>query len=271
MKRHALVIRTSLWIAALAIVVAAPVAQAQGTLFVEGGNVGIGVATPDQPLHVQSDDGSARVFVEDTSGNSGGTLFQIQSNGVTKFKITNTAAVEWNFQAGNSGFAISRSGTGGAEFLVRNGGEVEMGPGGNGVFNMDAAGNLSVTSLTETSSVHSKTGFEMLDRASVLDRVLGLDVREWSYRDDPREARHVGPTAEDFFAAFALGKDDKHIAPRDLAGVALVALQELHGQLERKDETISRLETLQREQAARNEDLERRLSELEERLASLSR
>lgn len=272
MNTNALVLRISLVTAVIAIFLAAPAARGQGTLFVEGGSVGVGIETPSQPLHVWSSDGSARVFVEEASGDtSGGTLFHIQNNGVTKFKITNLVGAEWNFQAGNSAFAISRSGSGGAELFVGNDGEVRMGPGGSAVFTMDPAGNLSVTSLTETSSVQSKTAFETLDGRSVLDRVIGLAVQEWSYVDDPIGARHVGPTAEDFFAAFALGKDDKHIAPRDLAGVALVALQELNSRLEAKDETIAELRVLQQAQAERNDELERRLAELEERLAPSGR
>ena len=55
----------------------------------------------------------------------------------------------------------------------------------------------------------------------------------WSYRASP-EVRHVGPTAQDFRAAFGLGNDDKSIATVDADGVALAAIQGLNAKLEAK-------------------------------------
>jgi|GEM_PF-1716862 len=251
----------------LAVILVAPVVSAQGTLFVENDKVGIGVQVPTAPLHVRGD-GSASIFVQDVDSTvAPRILFLLENNGPTKFRLNNLAGSEWNFQASNTGFVVSQSGTGGAELFVANDGAVQMGFGGSAVFDMDSAGHLSVTSLTETSSIDAKTGFESLDATSVLDRVLDLGIQEWSYADDAAGARHVGPVAEEFFAAFALGGDGKHIAPRDLAGVALVALQELHRELELKQDRIAQLQALQEAQAAKNEELEQRLAELESRLA----
>ncbi len=42
--------------------------------------------------------------------------------------------------------------------------------------------------------------------------------------------RHVGPMAQDFYAAFGLGLDDKHITTIDEGGVALAAIQGLYRQ-----------------------------------------
>jgi len=38
----------------------------------------------------------------------------------------------------------------------------------------------------------------------------------------------MGPLAQDFFAAFGLGEDDKHITTIDADGVALAAIQALY-------------------------------------------
>jgi len=42
--------------------------------------------------------------------------------------------------------------------------------------------------------------------------------------------RHVGPMAQDFYAAFRVGEDDKHITSIDEDGVALAAIKALHAQ-----------------------------------------
>jgi hypothetical protein len=56
--------------------------------------------------------------------------------------------------------------------------------------------------------------------------------------------------AEDFHQAFGLGADDKHIAPADQAGVALLAVQGLNQVVQEKDKEIaelrSRLEALEK-------------------------
>jgi trimeric autotransporter adhesin len=48
--------------------------------------------------------------------------------------------------------------------------------------------------------------------------------------------------AQDFYAAFALGTDDKHIATVDAEGVALAAIQGLNQKLEETEARISVLE-----------------------------
>lgn len=62
----------------------------------------------------------------------------------------------------------------------------------------------------------------------VLERVLALQISSWSYLWDQREVRHIGPMAQDFYAAFGLGIDDRHIDPADGHGVALAAIQALY-------------------------------------------
>jgi hypothetical protein len=53
--------------------------------------------------------------------------------------------------------------------------------------------------------------------------------------------------AQDFAAAFGLGADDRHILPLDAAGVALAALQGLHGLVQIQ---TARIEALERELTA---------------------
>jgi hypothetical protein len=75
--------------------------------------------------------------------------------------------------------------------------------------------------------------------------VVKLPIERWSYKGEP--TRHLGPMAQDFAAAFGLGQDDRHIFPLDAAGVALAAIQGLHGLVQAQ---AARLEALDREVAA---------------------
>ena len=72
-----------------------------------------------------------------------------------------------------------------------------------------------------------KTDVARIDDAAVLDKVAALPIERWSYKSE-RGVRHVGPMAQDFYAAFGVGEDDKHITSIDEDGVALAAIKALH-------------------------------------------
>ena len=121
---------------------------------------------------------------------------------------------------------------------------------------LNSTGDLTVKSVTQTSSRTEKRGFESVDGLSVLEKVAGLPISEWSYKADSPSVRHLGPMAEDFHAAFGLGKTDKGITSVDTSGVALAAIQGLNQKLAEKDARIS--------------ELEQRLLELEELVQALA-
>jgi hypothetical protein len=100
---------------------------------------------------------------------------------------------------------------------------------------VDGGGTWHVNSSRAT-----KTAIATPDPGSILDRIKALEVAEWERRDVPG-AKHIGPMAEDFHAAFGYGKykkGGKHpdeaamIAPSDVAGVALAAVQALLARVE---------------------------------------
>jgi hypothetical protein len=74
-----------------------------------------------------------------------------------------------------------------------------------------------------------KTDVARLDDAAILAKVAALPIERWSYKSE-RGVRHVGPMAQDFYAAFGVGEDDKHITSIDEDGVALAAIKALHAQ-----------------------------------------
>jgi hypothetical protein len=97
-----------------------------------------------------------------------------------------------------------------------------------------------------------KEGFAPVDPREVLAAVATLPIERWSYKGET--ARHVGPMAQDFAAAFGLGQDDRHIFPLDAAGIALAAIQGLHGLVRAQAAGLEALEcelaALRRETAA---------------------
>ena len=77
-----------------------------------------------------------------------------------------------------------------------------------------------------------KYGVRPLSSEEVLLRLSRLPVSTWTYNNEPPGVRHIGPMAQDFNAAFGVGADPRFISPVDADGVAMVALQALHKQLQ---------------------------------------
>ena len=80
-----------------------------------------------------------------------------------------------------------------------------------------------------------------MDVVDVLKRVAQMPVTQWRYRTEASGARHVGPMAEDFHAAFGLGEDNRAINSIDASGVALAAIQGLNQLVSEKDAEIETL------------------------------
>ena len=73
-----------------------------------------------------------------------------------------------------------------------------------------------------------KEHFAPVDPQGILARVAALPIESWNYKGQDPRVRHIGPMAQDFAAAFAVGHDDRHIHVIDASGVALAAIQGLH-------------------------------------------
>jgi len=120
-------------------------------------------------------------------------------------------------------------------------------------------GDVTVSGrVVEGSSRAIKQAFETLPADEVLDRISRLEVSRWQYRNDGSGARHIGPTAEDFHQAFGLGRDAEHIAPADVAGVAVLSVQALNRRVAEQADEIERLRgdnALMTERLARLESL----------------
>jgi hypothetical protein len=128
---------------------------------------------------------------------------------------------------------------------------------------LDVNGVIETTSLLfclnviTTSDRNAKEQFKPVNPREVLAKVTRLPISEWQFKahdNQPADgARHIGPVAQDFREAFALGHDDKHIATVDADGVALAAIQGLNELVENQRQAIADLQN-------RNRELEQRLA-----------
>ncbi|OAN42826.1 hypothetical protein A6A03_03670 [Chloroflexus islandicus] len=81
---------------------------------------------------------------------------------------------------------------------------------------------------TNASDRAAKENFANVNARAILSRVANLPIHTWNYIAEQATIRHIGPTVQDFYAAFGVGADDTHIATVDADGVALAAIQGLH-------------------------------------------
>ena len=223
------------------------------TLDAQTGFVGMGGAatsTPTAPLHVASAAGNTKIRVEETNATvAARSLYELYNNGPVGFNMFNTDTGEtWRFAAQTTGFRASLAGSGGPEFEVTDLGGMKVGPGSATVFDLTPSGNLTISGiLTQSSDVNSKRDIDAVDGAQVLTKLARLPISEWTYKGDDDGVRHLGPMAQDFYAAFGLGATDTGISSIDTAGVALAAIQALNQKL-----------------VAQNQSLEQRVTELEQ-------
>jgi len=122
-----------------------------------------------------------------------------------------------------------------------------------------AAGSGSWSSVSDRDA---KENFEPVDPQAVLEKVAQLPITTWNYKAQDDSIRHIGPMAQDFYAAFGVGEDDTHISTVDADGVALAAIQGLYRRNQALEEEVKTLR-------AENEALRGQLVDLEARVEAL--
>ncbi len=227
------------------------------SVFVDGrGRLGLKTSTPALDVHVNSADTPAFRLEQNTSSGWSAQTWDIAGNETNFFIRDVSGGTHLPFRirpgAPTSSIDIAASGNVGIGTASP---EARLDVRGSAVI----SGSLLLNgSLTEYSDVNAKTNFAPVNGQQVLERLAAMPVRTWNYKSDPATVRHMGPTAQDFQAAFGLGLDDRHIAPLDTNGVALAGVQELYQMMKEKDAQIARL-------AQQNAQLEKRLAALETR------
>lgn len=90
---------------------------------------------------------------------------------------------------------------------------------------------------------NAKRNIRPVDYPQILEKLNQLDISRWSYTEQDESIEHIGPMAQDFYALFGIGEDDKHISTLDPSGVALSAIKALLERVEVLEKRISELES----------------------------
>jgi hypothetical protein len=158
------------------------------------------------------------------------------ANSVALGTQANTEFFTGSFVYGDGGSRVSASANN--QFTVR-------ARGGTRFFsnlNMTSGVTLApgASAWASVSDVNMKENFRDLAGEDVLAKIARMPIREWNYRTQDAAIRHVGPTAQDFHAAFGLGEDPLRISTIDADGIALRAVQALESRTRGADEALAR-------------------------------
>jgi hypothetical protein len=146
-------------------------------------------------------------------------------------------------------------------FTVRADGNVGIGISGP-TNKLHVAGGVSATAFVTTSDRNAKENFASVSPQDVLNKVASLPITTWNFKT-MNDGRHMGPMAQDFYAAFGLGGGDTTITSMDPDGVALAAIQGLNQRLEETRTELKR-------RVAENAELRQRMERLEKALLEKS-
>lgn len=80
---------------------------------------------------------------------------------------------------------------------------------------------------TNASDANLKENFRPVDGEALLEKIDNLPISQWNYKVESDDVTHIGPTAQDFKAAFGVGANDKTISTIDPSGIALAAIKQL--------------------------------------------
>ena len=141
---------------------------------------------------------------------------------------------------------------------------LQGGPGIQVTLNGDGR-TLTISQTGSPSDRNIKTDFATVKPEEVLNRLVSLSIHSWRFTNEVASVRHLGPTAQDFKAAFGLGTGDTTIGIVDEGGVALTAIQGLNQKLE--DDRKALKDELKRREAE-NAELKARLERLEQLILS---
>lgn len=196
--------------------------------------VGFGTSNPTATAHVRDDE--AGVIVRDLTSGGAKYLLTLQSNQRPSLGFDNDSngefwamAYQRSIDASNAFWGLKSLGNPIASLQVfENGGLRVNSSAGSSLMDLQADGDLL---LAGTMSVSSSRGLKEnlveVDHDQILDQLSSISLYEWSYSSDTEGSRHYGPMSEEFFQTFGVGIDDLHIAPSDIAGVAIAAVQGL--------------------------------------------
>ena len=171
---------------------------------------------------------------------------------------TTVAIGDTNRALGNASVALGRRAVaGGGSFVFADGASNTSLTGGINQFFVRASGGVRFFSngaaslgvelapggsqWLALSDLNVKHHFRDLDGEEVLVKFAAMPVREWSYKEQDAAIRHIGPTAQDFHAAFGLGEDPLRIGTLDADGVALAGVRALEARSRQQADELATL------------------------------
>ncbi len=96
------------------------------------------------------------------------------------------------------------------------------------------------TAWTILSDREAKADFQSVEPRAILAKLAAMPVSSWKYKHDSSR-RYIGPSAQDFMAAFGLGHNERGINTLDADGVTFAAIQGLVEELKLRDKDIEQL------------------------------
>jgi hypothetical protein len=82
-------------------------------------------------------------------------------------------------------------------------------------------------SWSSISDRNAKEDIKPVKPAEVLEKAACIPISTWRYKGEDPGIRHMGPMAQDVYAAFGLGDSDKGISTVDADGITLASIQAL--------------------------------------------
>jgi len=199
------------------------------------GNVGIGASNPQAGLHVNNSMPTTAMI---ESAYTAGTWLNLQNDaGGRNWGLISTGSGNGE---GPGQFLVRDNNLAAVRMIIQTNGNVGIGT-ITPTNRLHVAGGVSATDFVTTSDRNAKENFAAVNPRQVLDKVAALPITTWNFKE-LSDGRHMGPVAQDFYAAFGLGGGDTTITTVDPAGVAFAAIQglnqkvdELRNELKRKD------------------------------------
>jgi len=177
-----------------------------------------------------------------------GRRAKVQGSHAGAMVFADATDLDFHSQAGNE-FAVRA--TGGARWVTA------VGAHGDSIAGVRLAGGSGA--WESLSDARAKKNFAPIDPQEILKKVADLPLMSWSYLTQPSSIRHLGPTSQDFKAAFGLGEDETFISTVDADGVALAAIQGLYRQIGCMERQLAAYEERMRTMEALIRDQQRRL------------
>ena len=118
-----------------------------------------------------------------------------------------------------------------------------------------AAGSGTWSSLSDSTAKHR---YGQVDTQDILAKVVALPIERWSYKSQDESIQHIGPMAQDFYAAFGVGENEETISSLDPDGVLFAAVQELAKKCEQLESRNMQLQKQIQSLLAENEQTELR-------------